>query len=230
MSGTRQGRGGEPPDRHGSLGPVEPAEGTRAPAARPSDPPRTRRPTKRQIYAVAALLLAAATLVTVRHAAGPNTAALPEQAANSPPPYPAQIAHFHYAGVRSAATGPGAEFVLLLTVEDEGPGPVDLLALRQGYRGLSAEPLGPVPRRIEAGAVARLEVRFLVTDCAAAPPDAGMPFLDVTLRNTRAIQTASQILGDGYPGDLSRNLHIACPDSDIRTRVPVPPSPNTTVR
>ncbi|MER8182482.1 Tat pathway signal sequence domain protein [Kitasatospora sp. NPDC094015] len=230
MSGTRRGRGEEPAGPHGSLGPVEPADGTSAPAEHPPRPPRTPRLTRRHRYAAAALLLTAAALVTAHQAAAPHGANRPERAANSPPPYPAQITYFRYAGVGSPAAGPGEPFVLLLTVEDQGPGPVDLLALRQGYRGLTAELLGAVPLRIEPGAAARLEVRFLVTDCAAAPPDAGMPVLDVTLRNTRAIQTASQILGDGYPGDLSRNLHIACPDSDIRTRVPVPPSPNTAVR
>ncbi|WP_371496358.1 Tat pathway signal sequence domain protein [Kitasatospora sp. NBC_00374] len=229
MSGTGHERGGGPPAGHGFLGPVEAAEGTTATRpAGPRPPGRRLRPaglTRRQKYAAAVLLLAAATLPATRHAGS-----RPEQAANSPPPYPAQITHFRYAGTGSAAVAGGDGFVLRMAVRSDGPGPVELVGLRQSYRGLQAAPVGALPRRLDPGVPVVVEVAYRVTDCAQAPPDAGMPFLDVTLRNTRAIQTLSQILGDAYAGDLSRNLHIACPDSDIRTRVPVPPSPDTGVR
>jgi hypothetical protein len=75
-----------------------------------------------------------------------------------------------------------------------------------------------------------LTVEYRVTDCAGAPPDAGMPFLDVTLRNTRAIQTISQILGPRYARDLSERLHSACPISGYRTGVSAPAATDSHVR
>ncbi|MFJ1702396.1 Tat pathway signal sequence domain protein [Kitasatospora sp. NPDC088346] len=229
MSGTGRERGAGPPAGRGSLGPVEAARGT-VEAGPTGHRPTHRRPhpadlTRRQKYALATLLLAAATLPATGHAGS-----RPEQAANSPPPYPAQITHFRYAGTGPAAVAGGDGFALRVTVRNDGPGPVELVAVRQSYRGVEVTAPGALPRRLDPGVTAVVEVVFRVTDCAQAPPDAGMPFLDVTLRNTRAIQTLSQILGDAYAGDLSRNLHIACPDSDNRTGMPVPPFPDVVVR
>ncbi|MDR3032085.1 MAG: Tat pathway signal sequence domain protein, partial [Kitasatospora sp.] len=61
-----------------------------------------------------------------------------------------------------------------------------------------------------------------VTDCSGAPADATLPFLDVTLRNTRAMETVSQILGDAYARDLSAALHSACDGTDYRTPTTTP--------
>ncbi|WP_354639533.1 Tat pathway signal sequence domain protein [Kitasatospora camelliae] len=227
--------GGELPDGvHGSLGPVEPAEGTWAASARPHDPgappgrPLDRltsgiRLTRRQRYAAAALLL----LLATASAGRPGQAPRPEQAANSPPPYPAQITRFSYGGPTEDGAHP---FVLRLTATDEGAAPVEVLGLHQPYPGLLIRTSGPLPVAIPPGGSVELPVVFTVTDCATAPADAELPFIDVTLRNTRAIQTVSQILGSAYARELSRIIHIACPDSGIRTSTSAPPFPDGPVR
>ncbi|GAA0655844.1 hypothetical protein GCM10010193_02840 [Kitasatospora atroaurantiaca] len=209
MSGT--GHGSEQPGgSYGALGPVEAAEGAKVV---PHAPLPRRGLTRRQWYALAALLLAGGTLLVARHAAD-----RPAQAANSPPPYPVQVSGFSYGGqLREAAPG-GHEFTLRVLATATGPFPYEIVEAHQSYRGITTTVVGTaLPRTVEPGRQVEFDVVYLVTDCAAAPRDAGLPFLDVTLRNTRAIQTVSQILGDGYARDLSRNLHITCPDSGIRT-------------
>jgi hypothetical protein len=49
-----------------------------------------------------------------------------------------------------------------------------------------------------------------VTECGKVPRNAGLPFLDVTLRNTSAIEAHSFILGTVYARDLSHALQVAC--------------------
>ncbi|WP_407990820.1 hypothetical protein [Kitasatospora sp. CMC57] len=137
---------------------------------------------------------------------------------------------FSYAGPDRDAVPGRRDFALRVIFAVSGAQPVDLLAVRQGYPGLTVAVRRGLPYSVMPGQSAPLEVEYAVEDCAAAPRDAGLPYLDVTLRNPRAIQTLSQILGDRYAADLSRNLHIACPDSDIRTSAPEDTSPDGGVR
>ncbi|MFI6447024.1 hypothetical protein [Kitasatospora sp. NPDC050543] len=182
--------------------------------------------TRRQLYASAALLLAAATLTTAR---GPTGAQRPP-APNSPPQYPAQESDIRYTGSVGAALAPGDGFILRLVARATAGHPYDILGVHQGYPGITTEVIGTLPRTVTPGQQVVIDVRYLVTDCTRAPADAGLPFLDVTLRNTRAIQTLSQILGPDYTLELSRNLHATCSSSDIRTRTPDSSAPNSTVR
>lgn len=223
MSGSGHGSG--EPDSRGALGPVEAAAGTEA---RPGPPTRRRRPdlTRRQWFVLAALLLTGGILLLARQSAD-----RPAQAANSPPPYPSLVAGFSYRGPLRDAVPGGREFALTVRATDSGTLPYDLVEVRQDYPGITTSMDGTaLPRTVEPGRAADFAVVYRVTDCAAAPRDAAMPFLDVTLRNTRAMQTLSQILGAQYARDLSRNLHITCPDSDIRTHAPVPATPDGPVR
>ncbi|MFJ9521521.1 hypothetical protein ACIRPK_25105 [Kitasatospora sp. NPDC101801] len=137
---------------------------------------------------------------------------------------------FDYSGPARDAVPGGHDFALRVSFSVSGTQPVDLLELRQGYPGLTVAARRGLPYSVMPGQSAPLDVEYTVVDCAAAPPDAGLPYLDVTLRNVRAIQTLSQILGDRYAADLSRNLHIACPESDIRTSVPKETTPDGSVR
>ncbi|MFD9125182.1 hypothetical protein [Kitasatospora sp. NPDC059571] len=132
-----------------------------------------------------------------------------------PPPLPSVVSHFHYGGQVSAAAGPGGRFALRLRAE--GDAPFEVTGVQSNYPGLSVSVAGGLPVAVGPGRPVELTVAFAVTDCAQAPPDAGLPFLDVTLRNTRAIETVSQILGPDYARDLSENLHSACPNSAQRT-------------
>jgi hypothetical protein len=213
MSGDGELSGSAP----GFLGPVEAVGGTLA-----LPPPDTRRElTKRQGRVLAALLLAGALALLARGAEPPGT---------PPPSYPSQLSHITYGGVVRAATGPGGEFELRVLARDDGPGPYEITAIRQEYRGLTVAPTGALPRRVTPKAATEIVLVYRVTDCGAAPPDAGLPFLDVTLRNARAAQTVSQILGSGYAADLSSNLHLVCPNSGIRTSASAATYPDTVVR
>ncbi|MFJ8438513.1 hypothetical protein [Kitasatospora griseola] len=214
-----------PGEPKGFLGPVEPGEGTWTPLRLYVDePPRL---LSRRLKAVLVLLLLALALfLTARHAMERTAAA-----ANSPPPselpFPSQSTRFQYGGRLPAGQ---ESFALSLTVHNAGPGPVDVLGVSQGYRGLSVVVEGWLPQTVPPGQTASLRVGLKVTDCAAAPADATMPFLDVTLRNTRALETTSQILGDSYARDLSAALHATCGTPDNRTPTTSPSSPDTPVR
>jgi hypothetical protein len=52
-----------------------------------------------------------------------------------------------------------------------------------------------------------------VRDCRGVPREVVLAFLDVTLRNTRAIQQQSYIIGGDYPGDLFTALRTSCENS-----------------
>ncbi|MER5641643.1 hypothetical protein ABT095_32465 [Kitasatospora sp. NPDC002227] len=194
-------------------------------AAAPDGAPH-RSLTRRQKWTVAAMLLAVVTLLVLRHVFD-----RPAQAANSPPPYPSSVAAFGYLGAQRDAVPGGHDFALKVRATALGEPPYELVSVRQDYAGVTTAVGGTaLPRQVTTAAPVEFTVVYTVTDCAAAPRDAGMPFLDVTLRNTRGLQTLSQILGPTYARDLSRNLHITCPDSAIRTATPVSAVADTGVR
>ncbi|MFE3162218.1 Tat pathway signal sequence domain protein [Streptomyces sp. NPDC059224] len=187
------------------IGPVEPGEGTHGlelpgPAAAPPPHPGRRR---------AALALAAAAAVLAGggylYATRPHDPPPPEV------PYPAQTVAFTFLGDR--VTPPGAptrsfSFAVRMSVL-EGP-PVTADRISQPYAGLSLTETPRAPFRTKAGTPRDITITMHVTDCATVPKDAGLPFLDVTLRNTRAIQVQSFILGTRYAQHLSRALKVAC--------------------
>ncbi|MGW4384219.1 hypothetical protein [Kitasatospora sp. NPDC004531] len=217
----------EPPGGPGGfLGPVEPGEGTWT-QLRPhaEDPPRL---LSRRVKALLLLvLLALALLLTVRHALDRT-----EAAANSPPPqalspFPSQSTRFGYGGPLPIDQD---SFALSLTVYNSGPVPVDVLGVGQGYRGLLVVVSGWLPQTVPPGRSVSLRVGLRVTDCSAAPADAAQPSLDVTLRNSRALETVSQILGDGYAHDLSKALHTICDGPDNRTPTTSSTAPDKPVR
>ncbi|BAJ27850.1 MULTISPECIES: hypothetical protein [Kitasatospora] len=226
MSGERE----LPSGPGGFLGPVEPGEGTwTALVLRPEPPPEPppRLLTKRQIWLLASFLLLLVLALTIRRAA-----TYPEQAANSPPPqrvqpFPSQSVRVEYGG---PAPGPQDGFGLRLTVRNAGPGPVDVLGVSQGYRGLGVSVSGWLPQTVPPGGTISLRVGLRVTDCSGAPADASLPYLDVTLRNTRAMETLSQILGDSYARDLSAALHSVCDGTDNRTPATTSSAPDKPVR
>ncbi|MEV7176217.1 Tat pathway signal sequence domain protein [Kitasatospora sp. NPDC093679] len=220
MSGARHG--GAAPGGHGHLGPIEPAEGTEAPPPPPL--PLHHLLSGRQKIVLAAVFAAVAVVLTLRH---PGRDPTPAPAAEAPP-VPSVVSHLHYAGPVSPPAGPGQVFALRVSAEADRP--YEVVAVRQSYPGLSVTVTGGLPVTVTPERPVLLTVEYRVTDCAGAPPDAGMPFLDVTLRNTRAIETVSQILGTQYARDLSQRLHSACPISGYRTQVSAHAVTNTHVR
>ncbi|MET7457782.1 Tat pathway signal sequence domain protein [Streptomyces sp. NPDC005574] len=197
------------------VGPVEPGEGTReqdtpepnSPAPHRSSGARLthwyarhRRPVR--AAALAALLLAGGTWL---FATRPRTPPPPEA------PYPSQVVDVTYLddvvtprGVRPRSFS----FAVLLSVES-GP-PVTVTRLSQPYAGVSLTSAPRAPFRTRAGTGRKIVITMHVTDCGKAPKDAGLPFLDVTLRNTRAIQDYSYIPGPRYARHLSAALQVAC--------------------
>ncbi|MGW0873762.1 Tat pathway signal sequence domain protein [Streptomyces sp. NPDC002740] len=133
-----------------------------------------------------------------------------EQAAPAPP-FPSQVVDVSYLG--EVAVPPGTRphtfaFEMLVGVES-GP-PVTVTRLAQPYTGLSLTSTPRAPFRTKAGSVRKVVVTMHVTECGKVPKNVGLPFVDVTLRNARAIQVHSFILGTRYAHDLSEALQVAC--------------------
>ncbi|WP_406009563.1 Tat pathway signal sequence domain protein [Streptomyces sp. NBC_00637] len=126
------------------------------------------------------------------------------------PPFPSQVVDVSYLG---EVTPPGTlprtfAFEVLLGV-DSGP-PVTVTRLAQPYTGLSLTSAPRAPFGTKAGSARKVVITMRVTDCGKVPKNAGLPFVDVTLRNARAIQVHSFILGTRYARDLSEALQVAC--------------------
>ncbi|NEB01560.1 hypothetical protein [Streptomyces sp. SID13726] len=159
-------------------------------------------------------LLAAAVLVPRALTEDPR----PEPAV-TPVPWPANVTAWRYLGPAGIPTPPGApatsgRFRFAVDVHS-GP-PVTLKVTGAAFTGLTAHAL-PDAFTVHAGTTRRVTVEISVSDCADLPLNADLPFLDVTLRNTRAIQHHSFIFGAAYSHDLSELLRGAC--------VPAAPSP-----
>jgi hypothetical protein len=198
------------------VGPVEPGEGTRA--WEPTDVPDSgrRRPRGRlarflddHCRAALAVLTAAALLAGggYLYATRPHDAA----PAAAEPPYPSQVVDVTYLGTRAVPPGTRPRtfaFEVLLSVES-GP-PVTTTRLSQPYAGLSLTSSPRAPFRTKPGSARKIVITMQVTECGEVPGNAGLPFLDVTLRNARAIQVHSFILGPRYARDLSQALQVAC--------------------
>ncbi|TXL93069.1 Tat pathway signal sequence domain protein [Streptomyces sp. IB2014 016-6] len=190
------------------IGPVEPGEYTyhhpQAPLAaatpvpvRLTVPPRHRRK---------AALGAAATLT-----AGVCVYALnaPEPPPAPPPPWPSQVVGFNYAGASAEADRPGA-FTFDIDISTEPGRRVTIDAVTQPSAALAVSTLPSAPFTVEPGGSREVQVTVYVLDCGEVPRNAGLPFLDVTLRNERAVQKQSRILGGGYPEDLGAAIEKAC--------------------
>lgn len=184
------------------IGPLEPGEGTwvREPAeARPAS--RSRRRRTLLIPATACAVLAAgAALWGTR----PRPAPPPEL------PFPAQTVTMAFLAGRTTAPHRLA-FDVRLAVE-AGP-PVTVTRVSQPYAGMSADSEPRAPFRTAPGSSRVITVTMRVTECGRVPENAALPFLEVTLRNPRAIQTQSFILGPRYTRYLSRALGDACGES-----------------
>ncbi|MEW2494412.1 Tat pathway signal sequence domain protein [Streptomyces nodosus] len=200
------------------IGPVEPGDGTRArdaPAPDPppaGGPPRRRPPWLHGRFHRGVLTAAAATLLLAGggylYATRPQT---PPPPAPSAPAYPSQVTTVVYlhpeATPRDAPTR-SFSFSVRLSVRS-GP-PVTVTRLTQPYAGLSLTTAPGLPFRTKAGSSRKIIINAHVTECGKTPENAGLPFLDLTLRNTRAKETHGFILGARYAQDLSGALHVAC--------------------
>ncbi|SDC26096.1 hypothetical protein SAMN05216505_101960 [Streptomyces prasinopilosus] len=197
-----------------ALGPVEPGDGTRPLNAppRPGGPLGSRHGRLARLYGrhrrpVLAALGAAAVLASgvLLHLTRPRQPPPPE------PPFPPQVTAITY--LKPQARGPDTDnrnftFHVQLAVES-GP-PVTLVRISQPYAGLSTSSSPPTPFRTVAGSPRKIAITLRVTECGELPENVGLPFLDVTLRNTHAMRSHSFILGPRYTRDLSAALQVAC--------------------
>ncbi|MFC7982522.1 Tat pathway signal sequence domain protein [Streptomyces sp. NPDC057336] len=191
-------------------GPVEPGEGTRAQDAAdaPRPPARPRGRLARRFADRRRTVLATAAALAVLAGSGYLYASRPRQPAPPPPPYPVHVVDVAYLeAVPGAGTG-AFSFAVLLSVRS-GP-PVTVTRLTQPYEGLTITSSPAAPFQTKSHSARKIIVTLRVTECEKAPRNLGLPFLDVTLRNTRAIQAHSYILGSRYAQDLSEALQAAC--------------------
>ncbi|MFF4363415.1 Tat pathway signal sequence domain protein [Streptomyces sp. NPDC001604] len=197
------------------VGPVEPGEGTRswdAPEARttlPSRRPRGRLPQwyDRHRRATLSAVMAAVLLAT----GGYLYLTRPRKPPAPAPPYPSQVVDITYIDPVTApkpAQPDSFSFAVDLSVLS-GP-PVTVRDIDQSYAGLSLTTQPHTPFRTQAGRSRRIVITMHVTQCRKAPESAGLPFLDVTLRNTRAIEVHSFILGQRYAQHLTTALQAIC--------------------
>ncbi|MGW0993770.1 Tat pathway signal sequence domain protein [Streptomyces sp. NPDC002523] len=194
------------------IGPLEPGDGTHAwDTARQESLDRGRAPLS-ALYArhrrAASAISAAAVLLA---GGGYLYATRPQQPPPPEVPYPAQVVAMSYLRERPTPSGTPARsfsFEVLMSVES-GP-PVTVTRVSQPYAGLSVAAAPHAPFRTKSGAPRKITMTMHVTECGKVPKDAGMPFLEVTLRNTRAMQIQSFILGPRYAQHLSHALKVAC--------------------
>ncbi|MGP4008914.1 hypothetical protein [Streptomyces sp. 4N124] len=209
------------------IGPVEPVD---SPGSEESCPTigsdRTRRAehwsarwarlspkTRKAALGAAAIALVAAGIL-VPPALTPEDRAEPQ---DTPVPWPANVTTWRYLGLATPHK-PGAtsgRFLFAVTV-DHGP-PVSLEVSGTAFDGLTAHAVPWPSFLVPGGTTLRIAVEVSVSDCSGVPLNADLPFLDVTLRNTRAIQHHSFIFGGAYSHDLSRLLQGAC--------APIPAAP-----
>ncbi|MEU0672525.1 Tat pathway signal sequence domain protein [Streptomyces sp. NPDC006172] len=200
------------------VGPVEPGEGTSAreaededPTASPARPPgRLARlhPGRRRTVLAAAAAAALTAGAWLFLATRPDDSEPPPA---PPPPSPSQVVDIRYVGLRAGqptARTHSFAFEVLLSVSS-GP-PVTTTLLSQPYAGITLTSTPRTPFRTSPDSARKIVITMRVTECGKVPKDAGLPFLDVTLRNTHAMEDHSYILGPRYAQDLSQVLQVAC--------------------
>ncbi|UFR05096.1 Tat pathway signal sequence domain protein [Streptomyces sp. Go40/10] len=197
------------------IGPPEPGEGTRAwESRREEDTPAPLAARYARRRRIAAALAAAAVLLSgggYLYATRPQQPTAHARRPHPQVPYPAQVVDLTYLDARPAPAGaPPHSFSFAVLVSVASGPPVTVTRVIQPYAGLSVTTDPPAPFRIRVDSARKITITMHVTECGKAPRNAGLPFLDVTLRNTRAIQEQSFIPGPHYAQDLSHALEVAC--------------------
>ncbi|MFE9095086.1 hypothetical protein [Streptomyces sp. NPDC007264] len=207
------------------VGPVEPVESAEPEPGHDvigSDPPRlsdrwTRLParTRAAVLGAAALAVTGALLfLSAPPVTPPPRPDLPPEL----PPWPVNVTRFSYAGVARRATAASPTGTFRFDISVRGGSPVTVSDIRAGLTGLRARATPGPSVSVPAGTTRRIGLEIAVADCAGLSLDPDLPFLDVTLRNTRAMQQHSFIFGGAFSRDLSELLHTVCGASGRRAR------------
>lgn len=201
------------------VGPVEPGEGTCAWDTVEHPPASGHRQTLERLAAVCArhrrAVLGAAGACVLLSGGGYLFATRPHSPPPDPAPYPSQAIDIRYLGREgSQADPPGGSFTFAVRVTALSGPTITVMGISQPYAGLSLTSVPRPPFRTRTGFGHKIIVTMNVTECASTPRNAGLPFLDVTLRNTRAMEDHSYILGERYAHDFAEALRATC-DNDV---------------
>lgn len=167
-------------------------------------------------------LLAAATAAVLAAGTGYALAARPREPEPPPVAYPAQTTDVIYLWITHPAPQPAPrEASFLITLRATSTSPVTVEHIAQGYEGLRLTLTPHPPVQVTPARPRTLTLLAEVTRCAGLPREARLPFLDVTLRNSRARQKLSVIPGDRYAHDLTHVFRTVCgPPEPTRTATP----------
>ncbi|MEU8823882.1 hypothetical protein [Streptomyces sp. NPDC048636] len=174
--------------------------------------PRRTRLTTLAVTGVVAVIATGCYLLLDRHA----------PPAPPPPPWPAQAVEVSYAG--ATALGSAADdgvFAFRIRVAAVRDTALTVENIAQPYPSLTLTTSPRTPISVPPGASRELTVRISVRHCSGLPRSVELPPLDITLRNIRAMQDQTFLLGDAYANDLSTALRAHC--SAHRSRVPHTP-------
>ncbi|MBC2905841.1 hypothetical protein [Streptomyces cupreus] len=131
--------------------------------------------------------------------------------------WPADVTRWDYLGLAEHPNSPTTRGSYRFAVSVLRGPDVTLRVTGAAFDGLRAQSTPRPEFTVPGGATRRITVEISVSDCSELPLDAGFHYLDVTLRNTHAIQRHSFIFGGAFSRDLSDLLHEACD--------PIPPGP-----
>ncbi|MEU0177279.1 hypothetical protein ABZ178_28625 [Streptomyces massasporeus] len=173
---------------------------------------------RRAVVAAAVIAVAAASTLALPQALAPDPHPPPYDPVPAPTPWPATVTAWHYLGPAGSlnSSGKTGRFRFAVTVE-HGPA-VTLRVAGTSYPGLTARAVPGPAFTVPAGTPRGITVEITVSDCSALPPEVDHPFLDVTLRNARAIQRHSFIFGRAYARDLSDLFRAACGPRTARSQ------------
>ncbi|MGV9453339.1 hypothetical protein [Streptomyces sp. NPDC003635] len=192
-------------------GPVEPVNSPDSDASYEVigvDPPRlTARVSPRAratalVVALTALATAGALLLT------PDDAGRPEIVDQAP--WPANVTTWDYLGAARNPNYPTTSGSFRFDVSVARGSDVTVRVIGAAFAGLRARSTPRPEFTVPDGTTRRISVEISVSDCSELPLNADLPFLDVTLRNARAIQHHSFIFGGAFSRDLSDLLRAAC--------------------
>lgn len=208
-----------------AIGPIEPGDDTYETRATPVDPdndvavhPVRPRPLLTR-HRRTALALATATLVG---AAGLSLyLTRPRPPAPPPPLYPSQTVSVTYEGKMTQPRAGDRAFSFTVNLaQDSGP-PVSIRRIAQATTALSVTVAPNTPFIVKTGTPRTARITMHIRECGNVQRNAGLPFLVVTLRNARAMQIQTFILGSRYAKDLSAALTAACPpNTDVMSKTP----------
>ncbi|MFE6164844.1 Tat pathway signal sequence domain protein [Streptomyces sp. NPDC056486] len=145
----------------------------------------------------------------------------PRPPAPPPPLYPSQTVSVAYRGEMTHPKAGDRTFSFTVSVsQDSGP-PVSVRRIAQPTTALSVAVTPLTPFTVKTGSPRTARITMHIRECGNVQRNAGLPFLIVTLRNVRAMQIQSFILGSAYAKDLSEALTAACPpNTDVMSETP----------